>query len=90
MSSMKFGSIKLTKSIPMEPPKLTFVYAIFMYFQKMAGTFFLRRNHYLNTEGPQTPVTTWYKPYYYDMVDPETTSEWITLPSSIYIKCLAA
>ena len=39
MNSMKFGSIKLTTSIPMEPPKLTF-FCNFSVFSKMEGTVF--------------------------------------------------
>ena len=37
------------------------------------------------TQGPQTHVLIWYKPHYYDMVEPETTSDWIAHPSYIYI-----
>jgi hypothetical protein len=70
-----------------EAAKVDFFLPFFSIF-KNGGYSFLRRNRYICTQGPQTPVPTWYKPHYYDMVEPETTFEWIILPSSIYIKCL--
>ncbi len=49
--------------------KLDFFLPFFSIFEN-GGNSFLRRNWFICTQGPQTPVPTWYKPLYYDMVEP--------------------